>query len=489
MRLYHSTRNEARKVAADEAILQGLAPDGGLFVPESFPTLDLNALLPLCAYVLFARVLSALLDDYAQEEMLHIVEAGYKNRFETSEVTPLVEVGGMHMLELFHGPTCAFKDVALSLLPRFVTRAAKKQGVTDEIRVLTATSGDTGKAALAGFADVAGTSIVVFYPLGGVSEVQRLQMVTQSGANVRVCAVRGNFDDAQTGVKRIFSDEALNERLCAQNVRLSSANSINLGRLAPQIAYYFKAYLDLVRAGTIRMGEQINFTVPTGNFGDILAGDYARRMGLPIGRLVCASNANNVLSDFIQTGVYDRRRAFHRTASPSMDILMSSNLERCLYHMGGDAALVHDMMGELSSKGTFTAPDSLMKNMRSVFSAGWANDETSFAAIGQLYDEAGYLMDTHTAVGRCVAESYMHTSGDDRPMVVLATASPFKFAEDVLRAVTGEVHAGFAALDHLSAACGLPVPKPLAGLTNLKEIHTDVVDASGMAHYVEEART
>ena len=487
MRLYHSTRDESRKVTANEAILQGLAPDGGLYVPESFPLLDLQALLPFSAYELFARVLSALLDDYPYEEMLEIVRAGYEGRFGTKDVTPLVEAGDMHMLELFHGPTSAFKDVALSLLPRFITRAAQKQNVTDDIRVLTATSGDTGKAALAGFADVPGTSIAVFYPLGGVSEVQRLQMVTQTGANVRVCAVRGNFDDAQTGVKRIFSDAELNARLSARGVRLSSANSINLGRLAPQIAYYFKAYLDLVRKGGIAMGDKVNFTVPTGNFGDILAGDYARRMGLPVGRLVCASNENNVLADFIKTGVYDRRRVFRKTASPSMDILVSSNLERCLYHMGGDAGLVRSMMRELSEKGFFEAPASLMENMRAVFSAGWADDAAAFSAIRTLYGETGYLMDTHTAVGRRVGSDYVRETGDHRPMVVLATASPFKFAEDVLKAVTGEARTGFEALDHLSAACALAVPAPLAALRNLTEIHADVVDASEMARYVEEA--
>lgn len=487
MRLYHSTRDEARKVTADEAILRGLAPDGGLYVPTSFPSLDLNVLLPLDAHALFARVLSALLDHYSNGEMLKIVQSGYKGRFATDDITPLVAAGNMHMLELFHGPTAAFKDVALSLLPYFVTGAAKRQQVTDEIRILTATSGDTGKAALAGFADVAGTSIVVFYPLGGVSEVQRLQMVTQSGKNVRVCAVRGNFDDTQTGIKRIFADEAINARLGTCGVRLSSANSINLGRLAPQIAYYFKAYLDLVRDGTIKRGDKVNFSVPTGNFGDILAGDYARRMGLPVGKLICASNQNNVLADFIQTGVYDRRRAFHKTASPSMDILVSSNLERCLYHMGEDAALVCKLMQSLATKGFFEAPQSLMDAMRTVFAAGWADDAAAFDTIKHCYEETGYLMDPHTAVGRCVAEAYEQQTGDNGPMIVLATASPFKFAQDVLAAITGEATAGFATLAQLSATCGLPVPKNLANLNTLTERHTDVVDASDMARYVEGA--
>lgn len=489
MRLYHSTRGESRKLRADEAILRGLAADGGLYVPDSFPALDLRALLPLDAPRLFARVLSALLDEYTEAEMLEIVRAGYENRFLTDEITPLVKAGDMYILELFHGPTAAFKDVALALLPRLITRAAGQLNVRDEIRVLTATSGDTGKAALAGFADVPGTSILVFYPLGGVSEVQRLQMVTQPGRNVRVCAIRGNFDDAQTAVKRAFADPGLNARLGARGVRLSSANSINLGRLAPQIAYFFKAYLDLVRAGAIEIGEKINFSVPTGNFGDILAGDYARRIGLPVGRLLCASNANNVLADFIRTGIYDRRRAFLKTASPSMDILISSNLERCLYHMGGDAALVRAMMADLADKGAFHAPAPLMENLRAVFSAGWADDSAAFEAIKKLYHETGYLMDTHTAVGHRVAADYRRESGDSRPMVVLATASPFKFAEDVLRAAAGETLSGFAALGRLSEVCARPIPGPLASLRNLPEIHTDVIDAADLARYVEEAQS
>lgn len=482
MKIYHSTRKLSNTASADEAVLRGIAPDGGLYVTDALDRIDLEKMLNVSAYELFANVLMGILDGYTYEEMLDIVKKGYCGRFETEEVTPTVKAGDMYVLELFRGPTSAFKDVALSLLPHFVTRAARRLGVTDEIRILTATSGDTGKAALAGFADVPGTSIAVFYPDGGVSAVQRKQMVTQAGKNVLVCAVRGNFDDAQTGVKRIFADEALGEKLARRGVRFSSANSINLGRLAPQAAYYFKAYLDLVRMGRIKMGDKVDFAVPTGNFGDILAGEYARRMGLPVGKLICASNANRVLTDFMETGVYDRRREFFKTVSPSMDILVSSNLERCLYLMsGGDCELVCRLMRELSEKGMYTAPESVMENFRASFGAGSASDAEALAEIKKVWDETGYLMDTHTAVGRCVAREYMAQSGSKRPMVVLATASPYKFASDVLRAIGGGEAEGFDALDKLNAVTGVPIPENLASLRALRDIHTQVVDITGMA--------
>lgn len=486
MKLYHSTRDAAISAGADEAILRGIAPDGGLYVPSEFTKLDLNALAGMSAHELFAHVLENLLDGYMPGEMLDAVKKAYLGRFETEDVTPLVKAGNVYFLELFRGPTSAFKDVALSLLPYFITRAARREGVTDEIRILTATSGDTGKAALAGFAGVPGTSITVFYPYGGVSEIQRRQMCTQAGDNVRVCAVRGNFDDAQTGVKKVFGDKELNARLRARGVRLSSANSINLGRLAPQVAYYFKAYIDLVRAGNIAMGGEVNFAVPTGNFGDILAGEYARQMGLPIGRLVCASNRNNVLTDFLNTGVYDRRRDFYRTASPSMDILVSSNLERCLHLMsGGDCGLVNELMTQLSTRGVYTAPESVMANFRAGFAAGCADDAAAFAAIRETWEQAGYLIDTHTAVGVHAAESYMAETGDARPMVVLSTASPYKFAGDVLRALGESGYDSFAALDRLNALTGVPVPENLAALRGLKEIHKDVVNVEDISRYAQ----
>ena len=487
MKIYHSTRKLSNTATADEAVIRGIAPDGGLYVPDEFAKMDLEKLLNVSAYELFARVLMGILDGYSYEEMLSIVKKGYEGRFETADITPTVKVGDMYILELFRGPTSAFKDVALSLLPHFVTRAARNLGVTDEIRILTATSGDTGKAALAGFADVPGTSIAVFYPDGGVSAVQRKQMVTQPGKNVHVCAVRGNFDDAQTGVKRIFADKQLAERLAARGVRFSSANSINLGRLAPQAAYYFKAYLDLVRMGRIAMGDKVDFAVPTGNFGDILAGEYARRMGLPVGRLICASNANRVLTDFIETGVYDRRREFFKTASPSMDILVSSNLERCLYLMsGGDCDLVCDLMKRLSENGVYAAPESLMENFRASFAAGCADDAAALDEISRVWRENGYLMDPHTAVGSRVAREYMAKNQSANPMVVLSTASPYKFAQDVLHAIGGGAAEGFDALDALSAMTGVPVPENLSSLRELEDIHTRVVDIEGMADFAAQ---
>ena len=487
MKYYHSTRNSSISVNGAQAVLQGIAPDGGLYVPENFEKLDLKELFSLDAYGLFARVLCALLGGWTEQEMRETVVKGYQGRFETEEVTPLVTAGETHILELFRGPTSAFKDVALSLLPHFITRAAREERVTDEIRILTATSGDTGKAALAGFADVPGTSIAVFYPHGGVSEIQRRQMVTQRGKNVRVCAVRGNFDDAQTGVKAIFANEGLKARLKEKSVRLSSANSINLGRLAPQVAYYFKAYGDLLRRGVIRMGDAVNFAVPTGNFGDILAGEYARQMGLPVGKLLCASNRNRVLADYLATGVYDRRREFFHTASPSMDIRVSSNLERCLHLLsGGDCALVADQMGQLQRQGYYRTPESVMKAFRRDFFGGYASDEDCFRAIDGLYRETNYLMDPHTAVAYAVSRAYRESTGDNRPMVVLATASPYKFAPDVLRALRQEDAQGFAALRRLQEKTGVPIPKNLSELEGLPELHRDVIDVSQMPEYVEK---
>ena len=486
MKLYHSTRDASISATADAAILRGISPDGGLYVPAQFNKIDLDSLMGMTACELFAHILENLLDGYEEGEMYDIVKKGYLGRFETEDITPTVKAGDMYFLELFRGPTSAFKDVALSLLPYFVTRAARKEGVNDEIRILTATSGDTGKAALAGFADVPGTSITVFYPYGGVSEIQRRQMCTQPGNNVRVCAVRGNFDDAQTGVKKVFGDKALNDRLNAKNIRLSSANSINLGRLAPQVAYYFKSYIDLVRRGDIKMGDEINFTVPTGNFGDILAGQYAREMGLPVGKLVCASNKNNVLTDFLTTGTYDRRREFYKTASPSMDILVSSNLERCLHLMsGGDCALVKELMEKLNTEGVYTAPESVMANFRAGFAAGCADDEAAFRTIRDTWRNDHYLIDTHTAVGASAAKEYIRNTGDSRPMVVLSTASPYKFAGDVLAALGENGFEGFAALDRLNELTNVPVPKNLAALRGLEEVHKDVVEISGIPEYSE----
>ena len=385
------------------------------------------------------------------------------------------------MLELFRGPTSAFKDVALSMLPQLLTAAKAVKGQEKDILILTATSGDTGKAALEGFRDVPGIRICVFYPDGGVSQVQRAQMVTQEGDNVAVCAVRGNFDDAQTGVKNIFA--ACQGRDLP--VALSSANSINIGRLAPQIMYYFRAYRDLLDAGKIRLGDEVNFSVPTGNFGDILAGYLAKGLGLPVGALICASNANNVLTDFIRTGTYDRRRPLLKTTSPSMDILVSSNLERLLYLLSGDTKLVAGLMRELNTQGVYTVPARLLEKIQSQFWAACCDDARAAEIIGRVYKEGGYLCDPHTASGWAAAEDYVAETGDNRPMVVLSTASPYKFPAAVLTAIGGDTSGDeFTQMARLSQITGVPVPKNLASLQGKPEKHTQVIDKDKMLSFV-----
>ena len=490
MKFYRSTRSLAETATATEAIFRGIAPDGGLYTPTSFADMQvsMDEFLGRSALELAQLTLGRLLGEFSAEEIRGVVEKGYEGKFETEDLVPLKDVGDAHVLELFRGPTSAFKDMALSLLPRLMALSRKKLGADEEILVLTATSGDTGKAALEGFCGVPGTRIIVFYPENGVSDVQRAQMVTQPGENVAVCAVRGNFDDAQTGVKRIFADDGREGWAAKSGVCLSSANSINLGRLAPQVFYYFKAYADLVARGAIRPGDAVNFAVPTGNFGDILAGEFARRMGLPVGRLICASNANNVLTDFIRTGVYDRRRDFHKTMSPSMDILVSSNLERYLFLAGGcDPEPVKRMMAELSEKGAYQAPESVMARMRETFWGGWADDAQAAGTIRREYGENGYLMDPHTAVGRSALTQYRAETGDNRPAVVLSTASPYKFPAAVLDALGFPAErSGFAAMDELHARTGAPIPKNLAALRDLPVRHTDCVDRTEMLEYVRE---
>ena len=385
------------------------------------------------------------------------------------------------MLELFRGPTSAFKDVALSMLPQLLTAAKQVKGVSEDILILTATSGDTGKAALEGFHDVPGVRICVFYPDGGVSQVQRAQMVTQEGGNVAVCAVEGNFDDAQTGVKNIFAACRGKEL----PFRLSSANSINIGRLAPQIMYYFRAYRELLDAGEIRLGDKVNFSVPTGNFGDILAGYLAKKLGLPVGTLICASNANNVLTDFIRTGTYDRRRPLYKTTSPSMDILVSSNLERLLYLLSGDTELVVDLMGKLNREGSYTVPDSLRDAIQAEFWAGCCDDARAEEVMGRVYKDYGYLCDPHTASGWAAAEDYVNQSGDHTPMVVLSTASPYKFPAAVLRAVGVKAQGDeYAQMRQLEEATGVPIPGNLSSLQGKPERHTGVIAKEEMLNYV-----
>ena len=474
---YQSTRNKNLRASSTAAVLQGLASDGGLFVAGAPADFDWRAVLKLDTFSMAEAVLSALLPDF--EDMHGLVQRAYTGKFETDELTPLVQVGSRYVLELFRGPTSAFKDVALSMLPQLITAARRQEGVTDEILILTATSGDTGKAALAGFRDVPGTRIIVFYPDEGVSKVQKAQMVTQEGGNVCVCAVKGNFDDTQNGVKAIFSAGV--PEGCG--VRLSSANSINIGRLAPQVVYYFKAYAELLRAGRIQLGDRVDYVVPTGNFGDILAGYLAKRMGLPVGRLVCASNRNDVLTDFLRTGVYDRRRPFYKTLSPSMDILVSSNLERLLYFLCENEAEVAGYMADLKEKGVYTVSPALLEKLHDQFGWGCCDDEGTKAAIGRVWREHGYLMDTHTAVAWSVAEDYE----SDAPVVVLSTASPYKFPAAVLSAIGGDADGDeFDIMDRLHAMTGVPVPKALAELRQKPVLHRDVISREEMQAYVLE---
>jgi len=476
---YHSTRSETVRADSAQAVLEGLAPDGGLYMPAALPAFDWQGCLRGTSQDMACQILSALLPDIPGMDAL--VRSAYTGKFETEELTPTVPVGDFHVLELFRGPTSAFKDVALSMLPQLLTAAKAVKGIRQDILILTATSGDTGKAALEGFRDVPGVRICVFYPDGGVSQVQRAQMVTQEGGNVHVCAVRGNFDDAQTGVKNIFA--ACQGK--ALPFRLSSANSINIGRLAPQIMYYFRAYRALLDAGTIALGDAVNFSVPTGNFGDILAGYLAKCLGLPVGTLICASNANNVLTDFIRTGTYDRRRPLLKTTSPSMDILVSSNLERLLYLLSGDTHLVASLMDALNRDGAYTVPAPLLEKIQSRFWAAFCDDARAQAVMGAVYRDHGYLCDPHTASGWAAAADYTAQTGDRRPMVVLSTASPYKFPVAVLTAIGGDTSGSeFAQMRRLNALTGVPIPRSLATLQGKPERHTGIIDKDQMLPYI-----
>ena len=472
---YISSRGQSPAVDSAQAVLSGLAPDGGLYMPRAIPAFDWQHCLTLSAQQMSAAILSALLPDIPNMEAL--VKRAYTGKFETEDLTPTVPVGDFQVLELFRGPTSAFKDVALSMLPQLLTAAKQEKGIAQEIRILTATSGDTGKAALVGFRDVPGVSICVFYPFGGVSQVQRAQMVTQEGENVHVCAVEGNFDDAQTGVKNIFA--ACQGK--ALPFLLSSANSINIGRLAPQIMYYFKSYADLLSRKVISLGDKVDFSVPTGNFGDILAGYLAKKLGLPVGRLICASNANNVLTDFLTTGVYDRRRPLLKTTSPSMDILVSSNLERLLYLLSGDTALVAGLMKDLSEQGFYRVPDALLGAIQAEFAAGYCDDAQAEAVIGRVYRERGYLMDPHTACGWAAAETHR----GDAPTVVLSTASPYKFSTAVLTAIGADISGSeYDRMERMQALTGIPIPPALAALRTKPERHTGVIPKEKMLEFV-----
>ena len=488
-----STRGAAA-VSPAEAILRGLAPDGGLYVPGQFPSFsreDVLALVPMSYQERAIAVLSRFLPDLGAQELRAAIAAAYGTGFDCGAVAPVRIVReNTHALELWHGPTLAFKDMALQLLPRLLSISAGKLGETREIFILVATSGDTGKAALEGFLDAPGTRCCVFYPKDGVSQAQRLQMVTTGGSNTHVIAVEGNFDDAQTGVKRIFSDAAFAREMDAQGRVLSSANSINFGRLVPQIVYYFSAYADLLAGGAIEMGQRVNFCVPTGNFGDILAADYAAKAGLPVGRLICASNENNVLTDFIRTGCYDiRNRAFYRTISPSMDILISSNLERLLFDLSGcDAAKVAALMEALRTERCYRIDEGMHAALRARYAAGFAGEEAVRAEIARSWREDRVLMDTHTAVASAVLRDYRRETGDDAPAVIVSTASPYKFGASVLEAIAGaqavQGKDDFACCDALSRLTGTPVPQQILALPTLPVRHTAVCPRDGMAQAV-----
>ena len=468
---YVSTRDHSLQYTPAQAIAQGLSRDGGLFLPVSIPKLPEGALKKMTGMTYQQRaqyIMSLYLEDFTAEELGQFAEKAYgPDKFDTPAVAPLKKVDdGTYCLELWHGPTCAFKDMALQMLPYLLTASLKKNQEEKTVCILVATSGDTGKAALEGFKDVDHTKIMVFYPKDGVSDIQQLQMATQEGANVGVSAVVGNFDDAQTGVKTLFSDESLREELAQRGYFLSSANSINWGRVLPQIVYYISAYCDLLAQGAVTEGEPVNFCVPTGNFGNILSAFYAKEMGLPIGRLLCASNSNNVLTDFIATGKYDRNRPFYNTVSPSMDILISSNLERLLYLLsGGDDKLVAGYMKELSDTGCYQVSEEMRKKIQSVFVGGFSSEAETEATIGKMMDEHKYLIDTHTAVAFHVLEQYRKETGDQIKTVVASTASPFKFCDAVLDALNVTDKAtGTALLDQLAEVSGMPAPQPLATL-------------------------
>lgn len=464
---FFSTRDQSRKVTASEAIAQGLSQEGGLFVPESFPQVDVQALCGLDYPTLAAEILKQYLTDYSPEFLTSATQQSYGSAFggKAGAMAPICP--GTWALELWHGPTCAFKDYALQLMPKLLVEAKRNLGRTEQTRILVATSGDTGKAALDGYHDVPGVDIAVFYPTGGTSEIQRLQMATQEGANVAVYAVQGNFDDAQTGVKKVFGDPAVAAALAEKGVRLSSANSINWGRLVPQIVYYFAAYGQLLRAGEISFGDHVDFCVPTGNFGDILAGYYAKRMGLPVGMLICASNENNVLTDFLSTGCYAARRTFYKTTSPSMDILVSSNLERLLYHITGSDAAVAGWMQSLNETGSYTVDKDTLAAIQQSFGCGWASEAEVCQEIRARYEQDGYLCDTHTAVAFHVAAQKKR---ENVPMVVLSTASPFKFPRSVLEALGHTAPENdFEAMSALEAATGRTAPASLAALRTKAE--------------------
>ncbi len=489
--LYKSTRGGEEEVTASQAILQGLAKDGGLFVPNEIPKLTItpDKLSKMSYQETAYEVMRLFLTDYTEEELKHCIKSAYDDKFDTEVIAPLVKVDGVYYLELFHGATIAFKDMALSILPHLMTTAAKKNQITREIVILTATSGDTGKAALAGFADVPGTRIIVFYPKNGVSPIQEKQMVTQKGENTLVVGIKGNFDDAQSGVKAIFGDRILEEELKEAGFQLSSANSINIGRLVPQIVYYVYTWGKLLESQELTEEEKLNIVVPTGNFGNILAAYYAKQMGVPIGKLICASNDNKVLYDFFQTGTYDRNRAFILTSSPSMDILISSNLERLIYRIAeADAKKDRELMEALTKDGMYKITPKMQEQLED-FCGYFATEEETKAIIRETFNDTGYVMDTHTAVAACAGKKYREETGDKTKMVIASTASPYKFTRSVMEAIDAEKYGDlgdFALVDELCTLSGVIVPKAIEEIRTAPVRHNTVCEVGQMKCVVKD---
>lgn len=489
---YNSTRNSSVKVSSAEAITQGISAEGGLFVPESIPEITFDDIKKICEMKYADRaafVFSKFLTDFTEAEIHYCTDNAYSTKnFESDSIAEIAHLfDGTYMLELWHGPTCAFKDMALQILPYFLTTSVKKINLDKKIVILVATSGDTGKAALEGFKDVEGTSILVFYPEDGVSPMQKRQMKTQEGSNVGVCALKGNFDDCQTGVKKIFTDADVKKQLDDNGMMFSSANSINWGRLVPQIVYYISSYAELVKDGEITLGEKVNIVVPTGNFGNILAAYYAKHMGIPVNKLICASNINNVLTDFINTGVYDRNRHFYPTVSPSMDILISSNLERLLYIMTGkNDTLISEWFGKLSAEGKYEVSDDVKAKLSDEFCAGFCDDEQTKATIHEIYEKYSYTCDTHTAVAVKVYEDYKKSTGDTTKTIIASTASPYKFSAAVLEAIEGKTSdiSEYEKVDRIAELSDIPVPSALADLKNKPERFNDVIDKNDQKAYV-----
>ena len=489
--VYHSTRNSEETATASEAILKGLTSDGGLFVPDSIPKLNvsLEDLTKMSYQEIAYAVMKEFLTDFTEEELKTCINNAYDSKFDTEEIAVTKKVDGAYYLELFHGATIAFKDMALSILPHLLVTSARKNNVKNEIVILTATSGDTGKAALAGFADVPGTKIIVFYPKSGVSPIQEKQMVTQKGDNTYVIGIKGNFDDAQTGVKKMFSNKELAKVMNDNGFQFSSANSINIGRLVPQVVYYVKAYADLLKQGALKAGEPMNVVVPTGNFGNILASYYAKQMGIPIGKFVCASNKNNVLFDFFETGKYDRNREFYVTTSPSMDILISSNLERMIYRIAGnDAKQCAKFMAALTKDGEYVITDAMKAELSEFFGAFGSEEETA-VKIKEVYDKEGYVMDTHTAVAAVAYDKYKAATGDDKtPTVIASTASPYKFTRSVMDAIDPAYDAedDFELVDELNKVSKTAIPKAIEEIRTAPVLHDTVCETAAMEDEVKK---